>query len=168
MEHYTEMLKKATNGGAGEVKMWKSIELVDELLNNLKMHHPDAYNDFMHSQHTVLYGSHYNEELALADVAKMHHTNKQTGGKVSGEHFSMEKAKSVYIANKSKMHPADTAFDVYVAINANWHDKANLYASWFDNEEVDSSIIEDAIAFYFFDEDAPDGKVYVYMSAMRK
>jgi len=55
-------------------------------------------------------------------------------------------------------------FDVYVAINGAWHDKVNLFRKW-SSEKCEQMVIEDAIVFYFQDEDwKSDGKVWDYMN----
>lgn len=47
-----------------------------------------------------------------------------------------------------------TPVDVYVAINAQYHDYANLFKSWF-GDRIDHKVIESAIVFWFKDEDNP-------------
>lgn len=47
-----------------------------------------------------------------------------------------------------------TPVDVYVAINAQYHDYSNLFKSWF-GDRIDHKVIESAIVFWFKDEDNP-------------
>lgn len=58
-----------------------------------------------------------------------------------------------------------TVWDVYVAINAQYHDYIRLYSEWFRNinkNELDNKIIESAITFYFKDEDSGSTKTWNY------
>lgn len=58
-----------------------------------------------------------------------------------------------------------TYWDVYVAVNAQYHDYIRMYKQWFPNlteEQLDEKIIHSAINFWFEDEDAGSGKVWNY------
>ena len=58
-----------------------------------------------------------------------------------------------------------TYWDVYVAVNAQYHDYIRIYKQWFPNlteEQLDEKIIHSAINFWFEDEDAGSGKVWNY------
>lgn len=58
-----------------------------------------------------------------------------------------------------------TIWDVYVALNAQYHDNINLYEKWFPNatnNEIEDKIIEATISNWFEDEDASSDKVWEY------
>lgn len=58
-----------------------------------------------------------------------------------------------------------TMWDVYVALNAQYHDNIDLYEKWFSNandSEIEEKIIEATIANWFEDEDASSDKVWEY------
>ena len=62
-----------------------------------------------------------------------------------------------------------TFWDVYVALNAQYHDNIELYKEWFgeDNiENIKDKIIESAIVNWFEDEDAGIEKVWNYFRAI--
>lgn len=62
-----------------------------------------------------------------------------------------------------------TYWDVYVALNAQYHDNIELYKEWFgeDNiENIKDKIIESAIVNRFEDEDAGIEKVWNYFRAI--
>lgn len=62
-----------------------------------------------------------------------------------------------------------TNWDVYVALNAQYHDNIELYKEWFgeDNiENIKDKIIESAIVNWFEDEDAGIEKVWNYFRAI--
>lgn len=57
-------------------------------------------------------------------------------------------------------------WDVYVALNAQYHDYYTLYYEWLDGDEakVHEKTILSAITFWFKDEDAKEGKVWDYFN----
>lgn len=68
----------------------------------------------------------------------------------------------MYVRNLDSSY---TYWDVYVAMNAQFHDYARLYNEWYSNiirEDLDNKIITSAINFWFKDEDAGVGKVWNY------
>lgn len=99
------------------------------------------------------------EHEAKHIVSEMWHS--ANGKKFLGEKFSMHKAQEVY--NKYKQALDDyTVEDVYVAINAQYHDYCSLFKLWF-GDNIDNKIIESAIKFWFMDVDYQGGnKVHKY------
>lgn len=160
---YKELMKDYhSKGMVSEKKMWEAIGGLDEAMECLKEKDPEKYDEAMRDLHEVFCGPHYNECFAHEDVAGMHHKSAK-GEVIKGEHWNMEQVTS---AIKGMSIPGNTnIWDVYVALNANWHDKNVKFSEWF-NSDADKKIIEDAISFYFMDADAPDGKVWLYMDAM--
>lgn len=53
------------------------------------------------------------------------------------------------------------ACDVYVAINAQYHDYAKLFEEWFGGN-IDNKVFESAITFWFKDVDFDGDKVWEY------
>lgn len=158
MKHYAE------KSGGDKEKMWKSVECLDEHFEEFEEAHKEDFWDLMRELHEINCGPHFNEEFAMWQVSTMHH--KGADGKTyKGEHWSMEDTDAVMAKYKSMLPTGTTAEDIYVALNANYHDKCTLFKKWFA-EEYEEKIIEDAINFYFMDEDAPEGKVWYYMSTM--
>lgn len=51
--------------------------------------------------------------------------------------------------------------DVYVAINAQYHDCAKLFEEWFGGN-IDNKVFESAITFWFKDVDFDGDKVWEY------
>ena len=149
--HYKELIKDYHAKGFGsEKKMWESIYALEEAMECLKEKDPEKYDEAMRDLHEVFCGPHYNEPFARKDVASMHHKNIE----------------QVTSAAKGLSVPSTaTLWDVYVALNANWHDKEVKFAEWF-GQDLEKRIVEDAISFYFNDADAPDGKIWLYMDAM--
>lgn len=74
-------------------------------------------------------------------------------------------AKNVFDKYVRNINSSITVWDVYVAINAQYHDYIRLYSEWFCNinkNELDNKIIESAITFYFKDEDSGSTKTWNY------
>lgn len=85
-------------------------------------------------------------------VAKMWHYDGEM--KEKGEHFSMYKAKEVCEMYKNVLPSTIKYPEIYVAINAQYHDYGELFEHWFGHH-VDSKLIESALVFWFGDVDYP-------------
>lgn len=114
-----------------------------------------SYNSrYRRDAYMNMYPEHFNEAYAKYIVSNMfHHEN---GKKHIGEYFSMDKAKEICNQYKQSLPYDVTHSDVYVALNAQYHDYNNLFRSWF-GRNVDTKIIDSAIVFWFKDEDNSDG-----------
>lgn len=143
-------------------KNMKVMKVASKHFHRMKEHDPEMCEELLREIHEIYCGPHYTKFFAVMDVKEMHHTDRN-GHEVEGEHWTIEEAKM-----KMKEHklPADVnEYDFYVAINANYHDKVKLFESWFGADK-EKKVIEDAVNFYFHDEDAPEGKVFHYIGAM--
>lgn len=160
MELY-ELIEKYGKG-KGDTVMWETTRLVSDFIKPMKEANKKEYWNLMREIYCLMSGAHYNECFAREDVSKMYHKNPK-GETIKGEHWNIDQ---ITAAIKGMSIPSSTnIWDVYVALNANWHDKEVKFAQWFGSES-DQRIIEDAINFYFMDIDAPDGKVWLYIDAM--
>lgn len=97
-------------------------------------------------------------------ISTMYHT--ADNGKIcKGEIYNYDCAKNVFDKYVRNINSSITVWDVYVAINAQYHDYIRLYSEWFRNinkNELDNKIIESAITFYFKDEDSGSTKTWNY------
>lgn len=108
--------------------------------------------------------SHFSEEAARFKVSQMYHT--EGGRKYVGEKFDMMKAKEVCERYRGIIPQSATHADVFVAINAQYHDYCELFKAWF-GDNIDNKIIESAINFWFKDDDYKGGsKVWKYFMNM--
>lgn len=99
------------------------------------------------------------EHKAKEIVSDMWHTSNDK--KYIGEKFNMHKAKEVYDKYKQVLEDYSVE-DVYIAINAQYHDYCSLFKLWF-GDNIDNKIIESAIKFWFMDVDYQGGnKVHKY------
>lgn len=107
---------------------------------------------------------HTDETYAMYQVSNMYHT-KANGVVCRGQIFTVEDAKAIYDKHVRNINREITCWDVYVAVNAQYHDYIRMYKQWFPNlteEQLDEKIIHSAINFWFEDEDAGSGKVWNY------
>lgn len=150
---YKEIIKKNWRNSSEEV-MNRSVDLVAELLEEVKDSNPEEYWRFIRKQQGLMSGGHYDEEFARYDVKHMWHTTKH-GEKRMGEHWSVEQAKQVM--REHGLSAPINEFDVYVALNAFWHDLSEVITE-------EGLLIEAAIAFWFEDDDfKASDKVWWYM-----
>lgn len=171
MGNYHKMLKYYKEKGLfSETKMWESIECLDDILEEMKEKNPDMFWDFMRNQHEIFCGPHFDEKFAKWQVEQMYHKDDD-GKEYRGQHWSIAEAEEVYSKNKSKLPSGTTVFDVYVAINIFWHDLFDGYKHFVSEnglpEKLSSELtIKSAIKFFFMDDDAIDGKVWIYSEAL--
>lgn len=153
--NYSHMVELARQKGVGESVMLKSVARVDKLLDCMVEHHPDAYAAFMRGSYEDMFGPHYNEEYAREDVDLIDYTDKQ-GRQQHGAHWTIDEVKSVTrdMAFDAKVTP----YDKWVAFNSFYADTCKVL--------TDDEIIRSAYQYFFCDEDAPDGKIWLYMTAV--
>lgn len=97
---------------------------------------------------------HFSEPHAKNIVSEMYHI--ENGKKHVGEKFDMNKAREVRERFRGIIPQNITVADIYVAINAQYHDYEDLFKTWFGSN-IDSKIIESAIVFWFKDIDYKKG-----------
>lgn len=98
----------------------------------------------------------------------MYHTDNK-GNKITSPMFTPIDVRKLYDKKFKSINSNITFWDVYVALNAQYHDNIELYKEWFgeDNiENIKDKIIESAIVNWFEDEDAGIEKVWNYFRAI--
>jgi hypothetical protein len=161
MSEYREMLEQAKQDGVtSEEKMWKSIDAIGETIEKLKTTHPMLYNEFMRNQSVILYGHHFIRTQAEDIVDQMYHRDLN-GDDIEGEYYTYEFAIKIV----EKYAPNVNVNDMYVALNATYHDWSSLFKKWF-NEVNDDRIVQATLQFWFMDEDydEPNEKVWLYFN----
>ena len=101
----------------------------------------------------------FDEFEAKEIVSGMYHYDGDN--KHIGEHFSMHKAKEVFEKYKDHFVVRATPCDVYVAINAFYHDLNKVLKLWFGHN-VDEKVILLAVTFWFKDDDYEGNKLMNY------
>lgn len=104
-------------------------------------------------------GEHFNEREAKEIVEEMYHIKEDK--KFIGEKYDIHKAKEVCERYKEVLPNDVEVYDVYIAINAQYHDYAKLYENWFGGN-IDNKVFESAIVFWFKDADFDGDKVWDY------
>lgn len=92
-------------------------------------------------------------------VEQMYHVKDNK--KYIGEKYDMNKAHEICERYKEVLPNDVEPCDVYVAINAQYHDYAKLFEEWFGGN-IDNKVFESAITFWFKDVDFDGDKVWEY------
>lgn len=133
-------------------------------LNVVEHDNPKMFWKAMRKFHECIKGKHFNEMYARYQVDEMYHVTK-SGTTCKGEMYSAETAKHIYEKRIRNIANSYNCWDVYVAINAQYHDYVELFKEWnptIIDSELKEKIIASAISFWFKDDDAEDGKVWDY------
>lgn len=104
-------------------------------------------------------GYHFNEYEAKEVVEQMYHVKDNK--KYIGKKYDMNKAHEICERYKEVLPNDVEPCDVYVAINAQYHDYAKLFEEWFGGN-IDNKVFESAITFWFKDVDFDGDKVWEY------
>ena len=139
------------------------MKVLHELLAFVHEHDPELYEKFKHAEYEEEHGPHFDEHHATKAVHKMYSFGTD-GTRHDGEHWNIDQVKTAIEPYKDKMDECDTCWDAYVALNMWWHD---LGANYKRHAQSDSHLIEDAITWAFCDPDAPNGKIWKYIHAMK-
>lgn len=107
---------------------------------------------FLQSQKQAIYE-------AKEVVEQMYHVKDNK--KYIGEKYDMNKAHEICERYKEVLPNDVEPCDVYVAINAQYHDYAKLFEEWFGGN-IDNKVFESAITFWFKDIDFDGDKVWEY------
>lgn len=117
---------------------------------------------FLQSQKQAIneaYRRHFDEHEAKEVVEQMYHVKDNK--KYIGEKYDMNKAREICERYKEVLPNDVEPCDVYVAINAQYHDYAKLFEEWFGGN-IDNKVFESAITFWFKDVDFDGDKVWEY------
>ena len=104
-------------------------------------------------------------ELNLVTLRKLRKVLKRNKTLWQTFLFSIEATKKIYDRRIRPLNKDVTMWDVYVALNAQYHDNINLYEKWFPNatnNEIEDKIVEATISNWFEDKDASSDKVWEY------
>lgn len=145
-------------------KMVEAVLTLKPILDKIQIEDGDEHIKVLKCFHELYIGKHFDEFFAKEQVGKMYHT-KTDGYICRGEIYSINIANCIHKKLKKTVNAHITCWDVYVAINAQYHDNAVEYMSWFkniDREELDDKVLSSAINFWFEDEDAGNCKVWNY------
>lgn len=164
MNLFKEVVESYNTSNISNKDLLEAINNLYPAMNMVQENDPKCFWKAMRNFHKHIFGNHFNEMYAKYQVSNMFHM-KRNGTKCTGEIYSMEEAKHIYDKYVRNVSTNYNCYDVYVAINAQYHDYACMYSEWYSDitkEELDNKIIASAIKFWFKDDDAEDGKVWNY------
>ena len=129
--------------------------------NKYDMDDEEMYNIMKYMRHSMNEGEHFNDSEAKYLVSEMYHV--ENGRKHVGEKYDMYKAKEIIERYRGILPTSVTPADLYVAINTQYHDYAELFKNWF-GDNIDQKIIESAVVFWFKDADCKaENKIVEYL-----
>lgn len=99
------------------------------------------------------------QKQAINEAYRRYHVKDNK--KYIGEKYDMNKAHEICERYKEVLPNDVEPCDVYVAINAQYHDYAKLFEEWFGGN-IDNKVFESAITFWFKDVDFDGDKVWEY------
>lgn len=143
--------------------MWGHIEMWDKHLEEMREPQPDMYWDIMRKTHEMMYGMHFDKEYAEWQVDHMYHIGDD-GREYKGERWSLKDTSGVMQKYRGRIPGEYNEYDVYVALNAQWHDTICTAKRHFSTiEEAEAYVIDEAVAVWFNDQDWPShDKVWRY------
>lgn len=158
------MARKGGRGGMRNRIGYKTYDMYNNRDNRKNKHYSDehrmmgmmGYGDTYMNQ-----DGHFDEHEARDIVNEMYHIKNDK--KYIGEKYPMSKAHEVHARLSDKEDC--TIADIYVAINAQYHDYCKLFEQWFGSD-IDDRIIASAIDFWFEDDDFDGDKVWDYFNKL--
>jgi hypothetical protein len=164
MGRYYDMVKANYNKLRNDDNvMWGNVEMWDKHLERMREHHPDMYWEIMRNTHEMMYGKHFDSAYAEWQVDHMYHIGDD-GREYKGERWSLKDTNGVMQKYRGRIPGEYNEYDVYVALNAQWHDTICTAKRHFSTiEEAETYVIDEAVAVWFNDQDWPShDKVWRY------
>ena len=115
---------------------------------------------FLQSQKQAINEAYRRNAIPNANNGTTQNQQVPTQG-IIGEKYDMNKAHEICERYKEVLPNDVEPCDVYVAINAQYHDYAKLFEEWFGGN-IDNKVFESAITFWFKDVDFDGDKVWEY------
>lgn len=122
------------------------------------MNYEDMYKNTRYAKDHMSEGT-FDEYEAKEIVSEMYHYDKER--RHTGEHFDMKKAEEVFNRYKDHFVVKASPADVYIALNATYHDFCSVLKSWFGSN-IDEKVVMLAITFWFKDDDYQGNKLMDY------
>lgn len=144
--------------------LWYGIEyLIIRLFHKKQndVYHDVSFEEEAHNNDDNLNYIDTRKHYAWFKYIKVKSSNNK-GNKITSPMFTPIDVRKLYDKKFKSINSNITFWDVYVALNAQYHDNIELYKEWFgeDNiENIKDKIIESAIVNWFEDEDAGIEKV---------
>ena len=155
-----ELIKKYGEG-KGEAVMWKSVDMISEMLDDKLT--PAEVDCIEKKMYAMMNGEHYDEYFAKKQVSCMFYTDPQ-GMKHEAPYWTDDDVKQVWAAYRAKIKGDVNFWDFYVALNMIKSDNCNLFRSWWPDADVATMTtkIAEATVNWLNDEDSPQGDARVW------
>ena len=164
MKNFIEFIEEYNVSNIHSTNLLKAFEGFNSIFEEIEKVNPVKYKHSLKEFHEIICGEHFNEYFAKCEVEYMHHTDTN-GNEISGEIININCAKRIYDNKVRYIDNSITVWDVYVALNAQYHDYHCYYKELFpsDSDEIiKDKIINSAVVFWFKDEDGKHNKVWNY------
>jgi hypothetical protein len=164
MSKYKDIINSYKEANVSSTELYNGVMSLHNIFDYVEKQDNKIFWKSMRKLHESIKGAHFDEEYAKWQVSTMYHA--ADNGKIcKGEIYNYDCAKNVFDKYVHNINSSITVWDVYVAINAQYHDYIRLYSEWFRNinkNELYNKIIESAITFYFKDGDSGSTKTWNY------
>lgn len=167
MSMFKKLIENYNLSNINQSNIIEAMAAFEIALNYLEVRDKNMFWVTMKQFHEHIKGKHFDKMYATYQVDNMFHKRKD-GTICKGEVFTMDKARQVYEQHVRHINSSNTICDVYVAINAQYHDYVCVYKELFPNineDDLNHKIILTAVTFWFKDDDAPEGKVWNYFKS---
>ena len=159
-----DLIKKYGEGKGADV-MWKSVDMISEVLDEKLT--PAEMECLEKKMYAMMQGEHYDEYFAKKQVANMYYTDEK-GEKRYAPYWADDQVKQVWAAYKAKIAGGVNFWDFYVALNMIASDNYVLFRSWWP-DAVDNLLtqrIAEATVNWLNDEDATnrDTRIWDYLN----
>lgn len=152
---YKDLLQVYASKSSNSEIASKWHEKEEEFLEKVHEKCPELYHDYVQSLYVVLYGYHFNEDMARKAVEHMVNNDGTTGA-----HWSYEQ--SLQLAQRAGINFNTVHFNEW-----DWYYVINMIYSDYYGVLTDDTTSYIRVAQAFLDDkDAPDGKAYRYYKAM--
>ena len=161
----TKDLIKKYGEGKGTDAMWKSVDMISEVLDEKLT--PEEMECLEKKMYAMMMGEHYDEYFAKKQVAQMFYTDKQ-GVKHEAPYWTDDDVKTVWASVRPKIAGGYTMWDFYVALNMIKSDNYNMLLRWFPNAtdaDMTAKMVDMAVNWLNDEDDPSDGvKVWYYFN----
>lgn len=154
-------LVKTYGTGKGESAMWKSLEVVSGMVEEMKTSHPDKYWHLIKKTYEAMCSPHFNEEFGMWQICHMFYHDK-AGNVHHAPNWTKEQYRQAYELHKSKLN-GYTCWDFAVAMEMQLTDYYCLIRAWFPSaseEDMKMRAIEMAVIYLNDVDDEEEGKIW--------
>ena len=154
---------KTYGKGKGEDMMWKTVALISDAVE-LEMTE-ESRRALLADIYGLMSGGHYNEEFAMACVAKMYFVDK-AGNKHHAPYWSTDQVREVYTMAKGNIPQQYNFWDFFVTFNMVASDNWLLYHEWWPDmtEAMARQKFGEAAVNWLNDQDwKSDSKIWDYL-----